>query len=288
MPIKESDISGFHSFRRLDKVKCSCDHCGGEFERDKRHVVKFKDFDKDNLGTTKCYCSAACKAAANGSQTIFCRCCGKRTPEGRAFCSPECKEKTRKTRTLSEETKKKIAATLVRFNESLPKRVPLLKKMECVNCGKTFEHIHKIKTCSEVCYKEHHSKRQSEALKNPERRKNLQRNRRSYMETSFSDFLDKHGIQRDEEFHIRNHELNKSYYADFYFKQFNLIIELDGTQHRYRQESDTVRDEYIQRVLGIKVVRISHYEYIKKLRMDEICELLGIKMEPRAGVAPAV
>ena len=58
------------------------------------------------------------------------------------------------------------------------------------------------------------------------------------------------------------------------------MIELDGTQHRKTVEKDKVRDEYLTRVHGLTVVRITHKEYREKSRLHEICELLDITIKP--------
>ncbi len=49
------------------------------------------------------------------------------------------------------------------------------------------------------------------------------------------------------------------YIADFYCKEKNLIIELDGSQHQENKEYDRERDNYIK-TLGIKVLRFWNNE----------------------------
>ncbi len=49
------------------------------------------------------------------------------------------------------------------------------------------------------------------------------------------------------------------YIADFYCKEKNLIIELDGSQHQENKEYDAERDDYIK-TLGIKVLRFWNNE----------------------------
>ncbi|MCX6754176.1 MAG: DUF559 domain-containing protein [Candidatus Nomurabacteria bacterium] len=49
------------------------------------------------------------------------------------------------------------------------------------------------------------------------------------------------------------------YVADFYCKEKNLIIELDGSQHIEAKEYDKERDLYLQ-TLGIKVLRFWNNE----------------------------
>jgi very-short-patch-repair endonuclease len=47
----------------------------------------------------------------------------------------------------------------------------------------------------------------------------------------------------------------KPYFLDFYFPEKQINLEIDGGQHKYRQESDKRRDKYLTS-LGIKVFRI--------------------------------
>ena len=54
------------------------------------------------------------------------------------------------------------------------------------------------------------------------------------------------------------------YIVDFYCKEKNLIIELDGSQHLDAQEYDKERDEYIQ-TLAIKVLRFWNNEIDKNI-----------------------
>ncbi len=54
------------------------------------------------------------------------------------------------------------------------------------------------------------------------------------------------------------------YIADFYCKEKNLIIELDGSQHIENKEYDQERDFYLQTV-GIKVLRLWNNEVNKNM-----------------------
>ena len=49
------------------------------------------------------------------------------------------------------------------------------------------------------------------------------------------------------------------YIADFYCKEKNLIIEIDGSQHMDAKEYDKERDDYME-TLGIKVLRFWNNE----------------------------
>ncbi|OGI46096.1 hypothetical protein A2121_01965 [Candidatus Nomurabacteria bacterium GWB1_40_6] len=55
------------------------------------------------------------------------------------------------------------------------------------------------------------------------------------------------------------------YVVDFYCKEHNLIIELDGAQHKDEKEYDKERDSYIE-TLGIKVLRLWNSEIDKNIK----------------------
>lgn len=116
----------------------------------------------------------------------------------------------------------------------------------------------------------------SNRLKDPEFRKKYGRQKRSYLEESFSRWLESNQVQYQYEIQFKNHELGKYYYADFVFPDINLIIELDGTQHRKTVEQDRIRDEYLSQVHGYRVLRVTHKEYQAKTKYSIICDLLGI------------
>jgi very-short-patch-repair endonuclease len=54
------------------------------------------------------------------------------------------------------------------------------------------------------------------------------------------------------------------YIVDFYCKEKNLVIELDGPQHKQEKEYDTERDSYLK-TLGIKVLRFWNNEADKNI-----------------------
>ena len=55
------------------------------------------------------------------------------------------------------------------------------------------------------------------------------------------------------------------YIADFYCKEKNLVIELDGSQHKENKEYDKERDLYLK-TLGIKVIRFWNNEIDKNIK----------------------
>lgn len=105
----------------------------------------------------------------------------------------------------------------------------------------------------------------------------------SYLERSFDEWLrgrgskpGLHGYMR--EIHFFNPETKKHGYCDFVFPKIKLVIELDGTTHRKTVLQDSLRDKFlISR--GWHVLRISHKEYVKKIKYKEICEKLRLQPE---------
>lgn len=143
------------------------------------------------------------------------------------------------------------------------KQVVKLKENTCIVCSALFIGKGHRKTCSVKC--------RGELLS-----KNRGRYKRSFLETSFSTWLDQHKINHKIEVSFYNTELSKNYCVDFLFPQFNLIIELDGTQHKLTVEKDKIRDEYITRVFGYNIIRITHKEYVSKSRLLEIQKVLQV------------
>ena len=101
----------------------------------------------------------------------------------------------------------------------------------------------------------------SERLRDPEKRKNYGRGKKSYMELYFENWLLRNKIEGWEyDKHFWNEDIKKNYFADFCFEDKRLIIELDGTQHKNTIEADAIRDEYL-RSIGYFVIRISYKEF---------------------------
>lgn len=121
------------------------------------------------------------------------------------------------------------------------------------------------------------SKFRTEYLKDSKNRKNLGRHKRSWMETTFEEYLTSNNITGWEtEKHFWNEELRKNYFPDFLFEESKLIIELDGTQHRKTVEQDTIRDKWFNSI-GYKVIRITVEEFKKRhFSKQGFLDLLGI------------
>ena len=87
-------------------------------------------------------------------------------------------------------------------------------------------------------------------------------------------------------FYLKGNKLNQKfrrqhgigpYIADFYCKEKNLVIEIDGSQHADDKEYDKERDNYME-TLGIKVLRFWNSDIDNNIK--------GILIKIRETVAP--
>ena len=151
--------------------------------------------------------------------------------------------------------------------ENREHRPPFTRVAYCSVCGKVFhsKNPRPRKTCSKPCL--------DSIVKF-----NRGRHKRSYMEESFSQWLDNLGIEYLTEVQFKNRELNKCYYVDFLFEDKKLIIELDGSQHEKTKELDKTRDLYLNSE-GYRVLRISHKEYQSGSRLSEVESILTNRLQ---------
>lgn len=151
---------------------------------------------------------------------------------------------------------------------------------KCLFCStiKIVRQSYKLKYCSKQCQNSASSIRTSNYLKN--NRSHIRGpHKPSYMEESFASWLKQNYTDKwYSEVYFWNHELKKNGWADFVFPKEKLIIELDGSQHRKTVEKDQIRDEYLLRDRGYKVYRITHKDYVKQIRINEVKVMLGIKI----------
>lgn len=198
------------------------------------------------------------------------------------FCSSSCAATHRNTnRAMTEDSKQKIRISNIAYDIANNPPKTKVEFCKCKICDKNFvwNAITKgyKKFCSKSCFSSHMSKVTSERLKNPENRKNYGRGKQSYLEKSFQNWLETNNITNFEmESHFYNKQLNKNYYVDFFFRDLNLAIELDGTQHRKTIDADAIRDSYLSDTYGINVIRITHSEYKNKSKLVLVESLLGI------------
>lgn len=163
----------------------------------------------------------------------------------------------------------------------IPKNyAPYTRIKQCTICNKF--HPRSGKTCSSACQYKLLSDNAIERIKT-NKRSNYRRDKKSYLERSFEEWLVKNNIslKYEDEYTIKNHITKKWYFVDFYFPEINLIVELDGKQHEKpkHKEKDKIRDEYITTHLGIQVFRISYVEYQLGTKIEE----LKIKLVPPLG-----
>lgn len=154
-----------------------------------------------------------------------------------------------------------------------PNIIPKITKVkQCVICN-TF-HPRKGKTCGEKCKLKLMSLKANERIDNGwNPQEHRCRSRPSFLEKSFEDWL----ISIKFNNYIKNKTFRcgeKIYFGDFFFPEKGILIELDGKQHQQSREYDEMRDVNIQRFYGVKTIRISYEEYMKKSQIDVILKAL--------------
>lgn len=159
------------------------------------------------------------------------------------------------------------------------------KITSCEICDKYYP-SERGKTCSDACKKQLISKRIKQRIYNGwNPNTNRGRHKRSYMESSFEDWVKGNfpKIKYISEHPFKRLDKVKTYFADFYFPELSLVIELDGTQHEKTKEYDKDRDHYISSVYNVNIIRISHKEYKSKSKLILIKQIL----EQATGLEPA-
>lgn len=234
----------------LFQPKCSCIICTKEMP-----VQNFERHYKTHFKPQK--------------EAKICPQCNKHHYKTGRFCSHSCGAK------YSNSKKDYSKIKLGPPKGTIPKHyIPYTKVSVCTICKKY--HTRTGKTCSDICYKQQLSI--SIRKSGYEFAKNRGRHKKSYLEESFENWLLSHNYHNFiPEHKIKNTHEKKVYYADFYFPDKNLIIELDGSQHKNTIEKDQQRDEYIKKYYGLKIIRITHKEYRLKSRTEEIKSLLNIE-----------
>jgi very-short-patch-repair endonuclease len=144
----------------------------------------------------------------------------------------------------------------------------------CQICNSLIKHK-RIQTCSDTC------KRILLSIKSKQNcyktKYNRGRHKKSYLESSFEEWLVSHNVTNFVmEKKFKRLDKMKTYFVDFYFPELKIAIELDGTQHKSTKKYDQERDQYISEQYHVKIVRISHKDYINKTKMPVIKDLLSI------------
>lgn len=176
--------------------------------------------------------------------------------------------------------KKYCAACVPTRRTSQPRAKKLVNPHKCIMCDNMINT--KDKTCSPECRRERNRQAASDNLRK-NRHKYVGPTQRSYMERTFVEWLEENGISKGvygywDQVHFKHRPEGKvkNGWADFVFVSRRLIIELDGTHHKKRTHLDAVRDAHLSDRRGYKVIRITHAEYTKKMRLQEIERALGI------------
>ena len=149
------------------------------------------------------------------------------------------------------------------------------KVTQCIICGKY--HAGFSKSCSTGCKSVLLSQRMKESIKNGfDPRSNRGRGKQSYLERSFSSWLNSNFSQvmvvMEQPF--KRNDITKTYFIDFYFPSLQLGIELDGSQHKDTTEYDIDRDTYLTNEYGIHILRITHQEYRTKTKLHLVQSIL--------------
>ena len=79
-------------------------------------------------------------------------------------------------------------------------------------------------------------------------------------------------------FHFRRQQVIHGLFADFYCHATALVVELDGSSHDQKQESDRERDCYFKS-LGIDVLRFQNQDVFQKL--DSVIETIRTRCRER-------
>lgn len=219
----------------------------------------------------------------------YCPTCNSPIYNTNKFCNSSCAatfNNIGKIRSL--ESKQKTSTTIyskIKAGTHIFTRPPFTPINFCIICNTLIRGSRK--TCSDDCKKVHHSVHMANLIYNGYNpNKNRGRGKQSYLERSFEEWikLTVPHVEYHTEYPFKRLDMIKTYFADFYFPQLKLIIELDGTQHNNpkQQKYDKERDQYISQQYNLTIVRISHKEYITKTKIQEIHHLLErpVGLEP--------
>ena len=213
----------------------------------------------------------------------YCPQCNTQIFNTNKFCSRSCSASY--TNKKKDYTKIKVGPLKgTKPQNYIPRTIPRTKVSQCTICNKW--HSRKAKTCSNECKNKLLSIQTNKRIDsgwNPQEHRC--RSKPSYLEKSFQHWLTINNFHD----YIKNKTFrcgDKIYYGDFYFPKQNLLIELDGQQHKNTTEYDTLRDQNILQYYGITTIRISYTEFINKSKYKLVCSLLNIN-EQVTGIEPA-
>lgn len=68
------------------------------------------------------------------------------------------------------------------------------------------------------------------------------------------DFLDLMNVEYKEQFQVGNYRI------DLYIPEYNIAIEIDEEEHKYKKDYDRIRQKYIEKQIHCKFIRINEGE----------------------------
>lgn len=233
----------FNQSKTLTLINIQCTVCENIFQQTKHQI---KTNYKRSISKIF-YCSSKCLAESKATkQTLQCGECKaeiirlpkeiKKSKSGHSFCNASCaatyNNKARDKEIYlkqSETLKLKYANGELKLTGAAAQKSqimgPFFSKQNCIICSKEFLSKRYKKTCSEECFKEVMHRIH---INNPHVILNRS-NPESYLEKSFREFIENNKYIKNENFfQDKWFKINdKIYFADFYFPELNLIIELD-------------------------------------------------------------
>lgn len=196
------------------------------------------------------------------------------------YCSHSCSATVNNTgrirKPITDEFRQKMRDINLRRSNDVD-----LPQQSCQICSIVFYRKESRKTCSKVCTGKLIGLKMKDYIKKtPGHKYNRSPIKQSWMELSFETWLNANGVNKGltgylTEIRFYNANSKKNGRADFVFPRLRLIIELDGTHHITRKELDDIRDAHLNQ-RGWTVLRISHAEYKKQSKLDEIKQLLKL------------
>lgn len=183
-----------------------------------------------------------------------------------SFCNSSCSATyNNNKRVLLKSTKNKISESLKNYYN-----IEKFITKTCITCNNEFiventSNNKRKKTCSKECTDKYLSKIRSNNIQERIKKGTFNgwqtRNITSYPEKFFIKILKNNNLFDECEVNYliskRKLGLNEegNYFLDFYFKNKQIDLEIDGSQHEYRKEHDNKRDSIIL-LNGITVYRI--------------------------------
>lgn len=273
----------FNNSKTSEKIKLKCSICSSIYSKTKKDILQH--FKRQKISNK--FCSQSCKGIFfSKRQEISCSNCSKirlkkisEITSGNNFCSSSCSASfNNKQRQHTESSKQKRSEKLKQYHIQR-KNIYLLSPKLCQICSKELPYEKRnSKTCQKECTNNLISntmKLKIEQGYNPQKHRGR---KKSYLETSFKNWLQEFNIEYIEEYPVKIYENNSyktCFFIDFYFPSLQIGIELDGTQHQKTIEKDLLRDGLIKKE-GITIHRITHKEYCSKSKVEEVKKILQL------------